>query len=66
MSNKVNQKPANIDPPRDIRVSVRVPQKLKNRVGRIARMLGVDESDVVRMSLKHGLTTFEKPEQVAA
>jgi antitoxin component of RelBE/YafQ-DinJ toxin-antitoxin module len=61
MSNTVTQ-PAQNKASIDIRVSVRVPQKLKSRVQRVARGLGIDESDVVRMALKHGLASIEQPQ----
>ena len=42
------------------RVSVRVPQKLKNRLERVVKNSGLDEADIVRMALLRQLPLFEK------
>jgi len=44
----------------DIRVSCRVPLKLKRRLARIAKANGIDESDVVRMALNRVLPQYEQ------
>lgn len=64
MLNKVTHTPVKTGTSRDVRVSVRVPTKLKSRVRKIAKGLGVDESDVVRMALNAGLPNYE--ERIAA
>lgn len=43
-------------------MSCRVPRKLLNRLGKIARANGMDVSDVVRMSLYRILPEYEKKE----
>ncbi len=62
MSNELPKPPTKTGQPKEPRVSCRVPRKLLNRLGKIARANGMDVSDVVRMSLYRILPEYEKKE----
>lgn len=67
MSSNRNVKPA-IPPAetaKELRVSCRAPKEMVEDVERVAKAIGVSESDIVRMAIKRYLPEIEKQAKAA-